>query len=63
MDIKRKLEIVATGVSSITNHTDADSVVRVAALDQIAAQIATDRAAVIASAQAEAAAALAGTSS
>jgi hypothetical protein len=35
MDLKRKIEIVTQAVSSIATHTDADSVVRLAALDEV----------------------------
>lgn len=40
MDMKRKVEIAAQAVRSIADHSDADSVVLLAALEQVQANVA-----------------------
>lgn len=39
MDLKRKLEIVQTAIKSISEHTDVDSGVRLAALAQVGSMV------------------------
>jgi hypothetical protein len=39
MDLKRKIEIVAMAIESLAGHTDADSVVRLAALDEVLLEV------------------------
>jgi hypothetical protein len=43
MDLKRKIEIVTQAVESISSHRDADSVVRLAALDAVLAHVSVAR--------------------
>lgn len=58
MDLQRKLELLAAGVRSIARHDDLDAAVRHAALDQAAALIKEERAAIDARVQGEIAAQL-----
>ena len=45
MDLKRKLEIVATAVQSISQHSDEDAAVVQAALAKVERMVAAERAA------------------
>jgi len=53
MDLNRKLEMVHTGIQSISTHTDIDAAVRLAALDRVADMVGAERAAIKASVDAE----------
>jgi hypothetical protein len=46
MDLQRKIEIVETAVRSVSEHSDHDSVVLLAALDRIAVIVEREKAAV-----------------
>lgn len=59
MKLNRKLEIVSQAVKSISTHGDEDAAIRVAALDRVAAMVATEKEAVQAEVQAGIDAALA----
>ncbi len=43
MDIKRKLELTSQAIKSISQHTDEESLVRLAALDEVVRQVNTER--------------------